>query len=387
MKNAPVSAPQSVAHGLAEFKERHGVSTRDLSAICGGSGVLSKSSADRICRGVADIRYVRLVTPKMIEGISHFLAKKGYTHDQIREELLKIFPPEELKTMIATRTAIKFEVYSHFSLRRDPFALENDPRTGDELFTTPALDRLFNRILDAVNYQGMLAVVGDIGTGKTFLKKRLEDHVAQQGGRMQLVYPKFANMERVHAGAIVSFLLETFEQKPRRSLVAAQRQLEEYLEQLSERGVRVALGFDECHHLSDATLTAIKNFYELGRGYDRHLAIIMFGWERFRAQLHGSVKYREMAERVEVIEMPPLGKHAAEYLAFRVRLAGGDAERVFDRGAIKQLAARASTPLALGNLANAAMQRAYNLGERRVLAEHVDDEEGEPRVRAVRRAS
>ena len=390
MKDTKLSAapkpPKSVAYGLAAFKERHGLSTRDLSAICGGSGVLSKSSAARICQGTADIRFVEKIKPSIIEGLTHFLStQKGLTHDAIKAELLTIFRPEDLLPMIAQRTALPFSVYSHFGLRRDPFALENDPRTLEQAFSTPALDALVTRLIDAILYQGFVAVVGDIGSGKTFLKKRLVETVGRNE-RTRLLWPKFANMERVHSSHIVSFLLESFEQPTRRSVVANQRALEEFLQHQTERGLRVALGFDECHHLSDATLTALKNFYELGAGYDRYLGVILFGQTRFSGRMQ-DYRFREMAERVELIEMPPLGRHAAGYLAHRVRLAGGDLDRLFDKAAVNRLAAQASTPLAIGNLANQALIRAHRAGERRVPADLINaDDSDEPQVRAVRRA-
>ena len=85
--------------------------------------------------------------------------------------------------------------------------------------------------------------------------------------------------------------------------------------------------------------------------------------------------------------MPSFENVAWEYVAHRVRIAAGDVDKLFERGAVKRLAKQAATPLALGNLANAALLRAHNLGERKVVAALVNSDDGEPEVRAIRGAS
>jgi type II secretory pathway predicted ATPase ExeA len=166
------------------------------------------------------------------------------------------------------------------------------------------------------------------------------------------------------------------------------RSSHKHLEHLNEQGHRVALAFDEAHRLNDDELSALKNFWELGAGgYQRFLGVLLFGQPLLKSRLD-DYRFREIAERIEVIDMPEMtGKYAQEYLAHRLRLAGGDVDKLFERKAIDLLAAQAETPLALGNLANTALLKAHKLGERRVLASFLQSEIGEPRVRAIRRAS
>ena len=85
--------------------------------------------------------------------------------------------------------------------------------------------------------------------------------------------------------------------------------------------------------------------------------------------------------------MPGLGKHSYDYLAHRLRLAGGDIEKLFERKAVEHLATQAETPLALGNLAAAALLKAYSLTETKVRAAFIANNDGEPLARTIRRAS
>jgi type II secretory pathway predicted ATPase ExeA len=168
--------------------------------------------------------------------------------------------------------------------------------------------------------------------------------------------------------------------------VAAQQQLERLLENFSDQGKSVALGFDEAHHLSDDTLSALKNFYELGsRGYERYLGVVLFAQPRFMNRME-DYRFREIAERLEIAEMPPITKFAWDYVSHRVELAGGNAEKIFDREAVRRLAVKNPRPLGLGNLCNAALVDAFNAQEKKVLAAFIRKDSLEPAVRSVRTA-
>lgn len=88
--------------------------------------------------------------------------------------------------------------------------------------------------------------------------------------------------------------------------------------------------------------------------------------------------------------LPLLGRRAWDYVAHRVKVAGGNAEKLFDRDAIAKLAEIGSTPLALGNLANSALLKAQPLSEKKVhrgvLTAAGLLNGGEPHVRAIRRS-
>ena len=87
------------------------------------------------------------------------------------------------------------------------------------------------------------------------------------------------------------------------------------------------------------------------------------------------------------LNMPKLGKQAADYVAHRLKLAGGDLDKLFERAAIARLAEQSSTPLGLGNLCNAALIKAHQLGEKKVLASFILKSNSEPAVLGMRRAS
>src|ERR1043165_3322533 len=262
----PPNVNESISAGLIGFAHRYEIGARRLSAICGGTpGGLSCSSAKRLLQGASTLK----LAPKARDGIKHgvtqFLKERKAPDSLIRVEVNAIFKGE-LEPMTTPRRVLPFQVQQFFGLKRDPFSLNSDPQDPAEAFTSKELDRLAAHIEDSIRNQGFTAVVGDVGAGKTFMKRRVIDVVDRSKGRLNLLWVKFAKMSRVDCGAIVTTVLEHFNQQPRRRLVAAQQQLEKLLEHFTEQGKSIALGFDEAHHLSDDTFSALKNFYELGSG-------------------------------------------------------------------------------------------------------------------------
>jgi type II secretory pathway predicted ATPase ExeA len=368
---------------LDAFRRRRALNYHRLWIACGGVAVCSHKIVKQLCTGQPVVAHMeKKLKPVMRVNLINFLTSSGVAEDEAIAEIDQIF--DEGDTMIAPRTTLPAEAQDFFRLRRDPFT--SDPRSRAEVFTTSQLDRVASSVEDAINYQGFVVVMGEIGSGKTLLKKRVVETVEKSSGRLRLFFPAFFDMERVHAGSIVTYLLRKLEQPVPPDLVMRADKLRQSLALLSEQGVRVALAFDECHQLHDRLLSALKNFWELGSGgYDRFLGVVLFGQPQFEARLR-DYRFREICERIDVVKMPSFEKHAWEYVEHRLKLAGGSADELFDRDAVKLLAKQASTPLALGNLCNAALLRAFNLDERKVTAALVKSDDDEPNVRAIRRA-
>lgn len=370
---------------LEIFRRKYRLSFNKLEAACGGRMVTTYNTLQRVCEGRPGYNDKRLKAA-LPQHLRAFLERRGKTADEARAEVEQIFGETE-EEMIAPRATLPDEVQRHFGLKRDPFT--GDPRSKAEVFTTPQLDRVAAKVEDAINYEGFIVVSGEIGSGKTLLKRRVIDTVARTDGRLRLYWPEFFDMQRVHAGSIVSFLLASFNQTVPGDLVARAAKLKRVLEDAHQRGERVAIGFDECHHLDDRLLTALKNFWELSVGFDRLVGLVLFGQPQFEGRLRDA-KFREICERIEVVKMPSFEKAAWDYVVHRVKVAGGDAEKLFERDAVRLLAKHGGTPLALGNLCNAALMKAHKLGERKVLAAMLDLRDDEPQVRAareIRRAS
>lgn len=383
-KLKPVEKPEQWASGLDAFRERHRLSHRKLAAACSLAGeFISKSSMERLCNGKAEPRFVERIRPAIRASLRIYLETLETPPDQIDLELRTIFCRPEIEAMITERRELPSEAIEFFGLQCDPFDPLN-PRVLDEVFTTKLLDKVAKQVEEAVRYQKFVAIIGDIGSGKTILKKRTVETVRRSNGKLRVYWPDFFNMDRVNSGSIAYWLLRQLgQERVPQDLISRAGALKNVLATLSDGGVRIALGFDECHRLDKRLIVALKNFWELGNGgFDRFLGVVLFGQESFKLVLS---EHREIAERCQIIEMPKLDKsEPVEYLRHRVSLAGGKLEKLFEPTAINRIVALANTPLGLGNVANAGLLEAFKFSKRTVLPEFIPERSPDPAVRGVR---
>ena len=372
---------------LDQFRLEHKLSIRDFAGLC--ENKIGKTTIHRICSGGLEPRLEGLVKPIIADVVRRFLRSRGKNDIQIEREICAIFsePNKEAPLMLLTeRRTLSRPAQQFFRLNFDPFS--GDPRDVSEVFRAPEYDNCLAHVLESIDFQGFNAVIGEVGAGKTILKRRAVDACNRSKGKRRILWPEFMNMEKVHSGSIASFVLRQFGESVPRDLVERADRLKRLLVRLSGEGVRVALGFDECHRLDPRLLTALKNFWELGDGgFDRYIGLVLFGQLKFTETLNAP-EFREISERLNIIRLPPLGKHAANYLAHRLALAGGRLDRLFQPAAVTRMVKIADTPLALGNVANAALLEAHRLGSKIVLAEFVPDAPTangkEPQPRAIR---
>lgn len=383
-----VRPDNSLRTGLSAFRERHGLHWRQFESVC--QKIVSRRSMRAFCKGETHLRFESEIRPLLAGAMRNFLEDRGMSTPAIDRELTGIFGKEEIRPLITHRAVLTKPAQSFFGLRLDPFT--GDPRSHREVFTTPKLDRIAGQVEDAIRYQGFLAVIGDVGAGKSLLKRRVVQTCIDSRGKLEILWPQFFNMEQVSSGSITSFILRKFNQPVPRDRVLRAEKLRLYLASLTDEGVRVALGFDECHRLHANLLTALKNFWELGSGgFDRYLGLVLFGQPRFEMTLR-RVEFREIAERLDLVRMPDLSRQddAWRYVSLRMKTAGGSAEKLVERSCIDRLAKVSAAPLALGNMVNAALMQAFKFNKPKVTDEILEsllsDEDGDggPRVRAVR---
>lgn len=381
----PVEKPEQWGSGLEAFRHRHSLSQREFTGVCNLSGYyIGRSSVQRLLNGQAEPRFIDRVRPAIRQSIRIYLDSIGATEEQIDLELRTIFCKPEIEAMITKRCELPDETISFFGLKADPFDPLH-PRKVSEVFSTKGLDKVGRQVEDAIRYQRFVAVVGEIGSGKSTLKKRVCDTVKRSNGKVRLFWPDFFNMDKVNSGSIAACMLRDFFEQPRVPINLLSRAvlLKKILAKLSDEGVRVALGFDECHHLDRRMIVALKNFWELGDGgFDRYLGVVLFGQRSFELVLS---EHREIAERCQVVNMPALTKtERGDYLRHRLALVGGKVEKLFETAAVARIVSAASTPQGLGNVANAGLAEAHNAGSKIVLARFIPDSDGDPQARGMR---
>lgn len=295
-----------------------------------------------------------------------------------------ITPNQEGIDMLLRKTALSQAARQHFSLFRDPFS--NDINEAADVFTSPDIRRVREYLWATAMHGGFIAVIGESGSGKSTLRRDLHDRIAREDAPIMIIEPYVLGMEdndvrgkTLKASAIADSIILTLapQEKPRVSMEAKSRQLHRILKDSRRAGFNHCLIIEEAHGLSIATLKHLKRFFELEDGFKKLLSIVLIGQTELKIKLsERAPEVREVVQRCEVVELPPLDAQLDQYLKFKFERVGKGVDELFEPGALdgvrgRLIFAKAGKtresvslmyPLMINNLVTAAMNQAAQLG-------------------------
>jgi type II secretory pathway predicted ATPase ExeA len=222
--------------------------------------------------------------------------------------------------------------YPHFGLKEPPFKI------------TPNTDFFFsggNRgaILDALVYaitngEGIIKVVGEVGSGKTMLCRMLQTILPEKIESIYLANPSVAPEDVLHA---IAFELQLKLPKNADRLKVKQ-ELQAYLLARYAEGRQVVMFVEEAQGMPLATLEEIRLLSNLETKQDKLLQIVLFGQPELDDNLNQE-HIRQLRERItHRFNLGPLQtRDVGEYLIFRLRAAGYHGPHLFTNSAIKKL--------------------------------------------------
>ena len=226
--------------------------------------------------------------------------------------------------------------YSHFGLKEPPFKIT--PNT--EVFYTGG-----NRgaVLDALIYaintgEGIVKVVGEVGSGKTMLCRMLQTMLPEKVESIYLANPSVAPEDVLHA---IAFELQLKLPKNADRLKVMQV-LQTHLLARHAAGKQVVIFVEEAQGMPLATLEEIRLLSNLETKHDKLLQIVLFGQPELDENLN-QANIRQLRERIthSFNLMPLQTKEIGEYLIFRLRAAGYFGPPLFTNQAIAKIAASA----------------------------------------------
>ena len=222
--------------------------------------------------------------------------------------------------------------YPHFGLKEPPFKI------------TPNTDFFFsggNRgaVLDALVYaitngEGIIKVVGEVGSGKTMLCRMLQTILPEKIESIYLANPSVAPEDVLHA---IAFELQLKLPKNADRLKVMQ-ELQAHLLARHAEGRQVVIFVEEAQGMPLATLEEIRLLSNLETKQDKLLQIVLFGQPELDDNLN-QTHIRQLRERItHSFKLGPLQtRDVGEYLIFRLRAAGYHGPHLFSAAAIKKL--------------------------------------------------
>lgn len=245
----------------------------------------------------------------------------------------------------------------YFSLKRHPFRITPDP----SLFF-PGGTHGRGVVLDALVYgittgEGILKVVGEVGSGKTMLCRMLEERLPPSIEIVYLANPNLTARDIVYA---IAFELKLEVDSSTDRLLVMQK-LQNYLLQKHSTGGSVVVFVEEAQGMPLETLEEIRLLSNLETHRHKLMQIVLFGQPELERKLQNK-SIRQLRERItHSFDLDPLTpQDVREYLHFRLQQAGCPWPQLFSPAAEKILAtASGGLTRRINILADKALLAAY----------------------------
>jgi type II secretory pathway predicted ATPase ExeA len=256
--------------------------------------------------------------------------------------------------------------YEFFGFNQAPFKI-----TPDTNLFYPGGNR--GAVLEALLYairngEGIVKVVGEVGSGKTMLCRMLEKELPESVEVVYLVNPSISPENTLHA---IAFEL-SLDVKPDTSRFEVMNALQEYLLNRHSENRQVVVFVEEAQAMPIATLEEIRLLSNLETQQSKLLQIVLFGQPELDTMI-SQPQIRQLKERITYsFDLPPFKTNdVREYLNSRVRACGYRAGELFDDSAVNQIGQYSRGLLRRINiLADKALLAAYSESAKRVQGRH-----------------
>ncbi len=256
---------------------------------------------------------------------------------------------------------------TYFGLDKAPFRITPDP---EFFFSGGNRGAVLEALLYAVSRgEGIVKVVGEVGSGKTMLCRMLERELPHDCDIVYLANPRLSPDEILHAIA-VELELDVARDAAKLDVM---RVLHGYLLDKHAQNRRVVMFIEEAQGMALDTLEEIRMLSNLETTQDKLLQIVLFGQPELNEKL-AAHEIRQLRERITYsFDLMPLNRtEIRDYLNTRIRASGFRGNDLFSTPAIGALERRSRGLLRRINiLADKALLAAFARGERRILARHV----------------
>lgn len=222
--------------------------------------------------------------------------------------------------------------YDHFGLKQAPFKIT--PNT-DFFFAGANRGAILEALVYAINNgEGIIKVVGEVGSGKTMLSRMLQTRLPEKVECVYLANPSIAPEDVVFA---IAFELQ-LKLPQNTDRLQAMQLLQKYLLDRHAEGKQVVIFVEEAQGMPIATLEEIRLLTNLETKQDKLLQIVLFGQPELDTNLNAT-QIRQLRERItHSFNLDPIDQNAIrDYLMFRLRSAGYFGPPIFTEAAIKLL--------------------------------------------------
>src|SRR5262249_22015649 len=245
-----------------------------------------------------------------------------------------------------------------YSLKKAPFHITPDP---EFLFLSPSHKAALGALVYGIEErQGFVALVGEVGLGKTTILRSYLERVDQS--QLKTIYI-------FHANVSFSDLLKTICREfglevTTEDVFDTVNHLHQVLIEEYKQGRNVALIVDEAQHMPIETLEHLRMLSNLETSTQKLIQIVLVGQPEFEDKLN-EYALRQLKQRlvIRATISPLTDKESLEYIAHRLAKVRLTDAPIFTRGALREIIKHAKgTPRVLNALCSSALIQGF--GER-----------------------
>ncbi|MCP4645688.1 MAG: AAA family ATPase [bacterium] len=216
-----------------------------------------------------------------------------------------------------------------YGLTEKPFNLTPDPRF---LYLSEKHKEAFAHLLFGIkNRSGFILVSGEIGTGKTTICRTLLSQL-DPDTEVAFIFNPSLSPDELLRKINEDFGMETRAQ----SVKGLIDELNAYLLERNSKGKNCVLVIDEAQNLTPSVLEQIRMLSNLETETQKLLQIVLIGQPELN-ELLSLDELRQLDQRITArYHLKPLDEsETLQYIAYRLRVAGGRRKVQFTRGAVK----------------------------------------------------
>lgn len=335
-------------------------------------GQWPKRKPNEVCGRICDFLKAKGAKAAWLKGISQSAQASNKAALATASNSARAIPNQFRKNIMEDSMLLNFTpmaqaTLSFFKLRRNPFV--DDVQCLDDVFISKDYRYVRTILEDAMRGRLFIAVIGESGAGKSTLVEAFEEKCNTNPDYI-IIKPYVLAMEgndvkgkTLKSSQIAESIARTLDPDVtlRSTPQARFKQLHDMLKASHKAGRRHLLVIEEAHCLPVATLKHLKRFRELKDGLSCLLGIVLVGQPELGLRLSSqNPEVREVAQRCEVVQLPPLDNHLEQYLKHKFERAGGKLEDVLAGDAVDAIRARL-THLPRGGKAKDAVSMSFPL--------------------------
>jgi general secretion pathway protein A len=263
----------------------------------------------------------------------------------------------------------------YFGFREKPFSITPDPRF---FYTNPSYQEAYASLLYGIRERrGFIVLIGEIGTGKTTLLRRLMENL-EPSIRFVFFYNTTLSFEE-----ILDFICDELGLPIQEGgrLQKIQR-LNQFLIDRLAKGEIVVLLIDEAQNLEEEVLENLRLLSNLETSTEKLLQIVMVGQPELEVKLNRA-ELRQLKQRIAIqCRLERLDdEEVGPYIYYRLSVVGYKRQQLFTSDAIKEIAYYSQGfPRLINTLCDNALLIAYATSQKRITRTIVREAAGDLRL-------